>query len=215
MQYLTKIHKNSNVNFSLCLFIFQEFKVIIIVPVHPEGGFKNSATVRYIMGWQYKTICRGGESMVESFNRTFPGVDVTKYFHFYIVQNWARMGNTLVTEQIYVHAKLMIIDDRTVIIGSANINDRSMIGVRDSEIGVVVNDSITLDSTMNGVPVKVAKYAHELRCNLFLEHLGLSPNQMYMVKVYEIGQIKEISCRSFFSKLTLFPFFDFLGSYMS
>lgn len=28
------------------------------------------------------------------------------------------------TEQIYVHAKLMIIDDSVVICGSANINDR-------------------------------------------------------------------------------------------
>jgi hypothetical protein len=28
----------------------------------------------------------------------------------------------IVTEQIYVHTKLMIIDDRTVMIGSANIN---------------------------------------------------------------------------------------------
>jgi len=157
------------------------FKVIIIVPVHPEGGFKNSNTVRYIMGWQYKTICRGAESMVETFIRTFPGVDVTQYFHFYIVQNWARMGDTLVTEQIYVHAKLIIIDDRTVIVGSANINDRSMIGVRDSEIGVIVTDSIMIDSTMNGVPYKVSKYAHELRCNLFLEHLGLSDSQISLV----------------------------------
>ena len=34
-----------------------------------------------------------------------------------------------VTELIYVHSKLMIVDDRKCIIGSANINDRSLIGL--------------------------------------------------------------------------------------
>jgi phospholipase D1/2 len=38
--------------------------------------------------------------------------------------------------QIYVHSKLMIIDDRIVVIGSANINDRSLLGSRDSEVCV-------------------------------------------------------------------------------
>jgi len=41
-----------------------------------------------------------------------------------------------VTELIYVHSKLMIVDDNYVIMGSANINDRSMLGTRDSEIAV-------------------------------------------------------------------------------
>jgi phospholipase D1/2 len=34
---------------------------------------------------------------------------------------------------IYVHSKLMIVDDRVVICGSANINDRSMMGDRDRQ----------------------------------------------------------------------------------
>lgn len=44
--------------------------------------------------------------------------------------------NTPATEIIYVHSKLMIVDDNYAIIGSANINDRSMLGTRDSEIAV-------------------------------------------------------------------------------
>jgi len=43
-----------------------------------------------------------------------------------------------VTELIYVHSKLLIADDRLVICGSANINDRSMLGKRDSEIAVII-----------------------------------------------------------------------------
>lgn len=37
---------------------------------------------------------------------------------------------------IYVHAKGMIIDDEYVIIGSANINQRSLDGSRDTEIAM-------------------------------------------------------------------------------
>lgn len=36
--------------------------------------------------------------------------------------------------QVYVHSKLMIIDDRLSVIGSSNINDRSLLGSRDSEV---------------------------------------------------------------------------------
>jgi len=35
---------------------------------------------------------------------------------------------------IYVHSKLMIVDDEYIVVGSANINQRSLDGTRDSEI---------------------------------------------------------------------------------
>lgn len=44
------------------------------------------------------------------------------------------------TEIIYIHSKLMIVDDRVVLIGSANINDRSLLGSRDTELAVVIED---------------------------------------------------------------------------
>jgi len=48
------------------------------------------------------------------------------------------MTQTPVTEMIYIHSKAMIVDDSYFIVGSANINDRSMLGARDHEIAVVV-----------------------------------------------------------------------------
>lgn len=159
------------------------FRVIVIVPVHPEGGYKDTATVRYIMGWQYKTICRGGNSIVETLEKLIaPGV-VDKYIQFFVVKNWAKCKEKLFHEQIYVHAKLMIVDDRVVVVGSANINDRSMLGVRDSEIAVVIKDRQMLNSSMNGTPFQVAKFAHELRCHLYLEHLGLHHQDLPSVRV--------------------------------
>ena len=50
------------------------------------------------------------------------------------------IGGKPVTEIIYIHSKLMIVDDRVALIGSANINDRSLKGSRDSELAVVVED---------------------------------------------------------------------------
>lgn len=37
---------------------------------------------------------------------------------------------------IYVHAKGMVVDDEYVIVGSANINQRSMAGTKDTEIAM-------------------------------------------------------------------------------
>ncbi|KAG0272369.1 hypothetical protein BGZ95_011895 [Linnemannia exigua] len=78
-----------------------------------------------------------------------------------------------VTEQLYIHSKLMIVDDRIIICGSANINDRSQVGFRDSEIAMIIEDTDMVPSRMNGEPYQAGKLAHALRTDLFKEHLGL------------------------------------------
>ncbi|KAI8369196.1 hypothetical protein EDC96DRAFT_504222 [Choanephora cucurbitarum] len=86
-----------------------------------------------------------------------------------------------VTEQVYIHSKLMIVDDKIAICGSANLNDRSQLGNRDSELVVIVEDTDMIDSRMNGRPYKAAKFAFTLRMQLFKEHLGLlnQDNNLY------------------------------------
>ncbi|CAF4295056.1 unnamed protein product, partial [Rotaria sordida] len=79
----------------------------------------------------------------------------------------------LVTEIIYVHSKLMIIDDRMVICGSANINDRSLLGQRDSEFCVVINDREEEDGRFNGKTVRVGKFCSSWRRKLFAMQLGI------------------------------------------
>ncbi|EEC07657.1 phopholipase D, putative, partial [Ixodes scapularis] len=78
-----------------------------------------------------------------------------------------------VQELVYVHSKLMIVDDEVTIIGSANINDRSMMGRRDSELAVVVHDVDREKSVMDGRSYAAGKFAGTLRRTLFREHLGL------------------------------------------
>ncbi|KAF8972879.1 hypothetical protein BGZ46_009977 [Entomortierella lignicola] len=81
-----------------------------------------------------------------------------------------------VTELLYIHSKLMIVDDRIIICGSANLNDRSQLGVRDSEIAIYIEDTEMIDSKMDGKPYLAGKLAHGLRTSLFKEHLGLLPH---------------------------------------
>merc|ERR1712137_805991 len=51
----------------------REFKLIIIIPQHPEGGFyTNDMTTAYIMHLQYQTISRGGNSLLERIRQRFP-----------------------------------------------------------------------------------------------------------------------------------------------
>lgn len=71
------------------------------------------------------------------------------------------------TELVYVHSKLLIADDDTAIIGSANINDRSLLGDRDSEIAVMVQDIHKTETKFAGVPHMVGKFATSLRKSLF------------------------------------------------
>jgi len=81
--------------------------------------------------------------------------------------------NAYVSEMLYIHSKLMIVDDRRVIMGSANINDRSQRGDGDSEICLVVEDQDMIDATMGGEPYRVSRFAATLRRKLYREHLGL------------------------------------------
>jgi len=63
---------------------------------------------------------------------------------------------------IYVHAKGMIVDDEYVILGSANINQRSLAGSRDTEIAMVAYQPHYAWSTKN-------RHPHGQVCGLVLK----------------------------------------------
>ncbi|GAA6031278.1 hypothetical protein NBRC10512_003294 [Rhodotorula toruloides] len=87
--------------------------------------------------------------------------------------------NAFVTEETYIHSKLMIVDDLRVLMGSANINDRSLRGDRDSEIACVYEDyEDMIESRMDGKPFMASRFAASLRRQLYKDHLGLSTPQI-------------------------------------
>lgn len=84
-----------------------------------------------------------------------------------------------VSEELYIHSKVLIADDRLVICGSANLNDRSQLGTHDSEIAVVIEDPTPVRSSMGGEAWTASKFAASLRRQLFRKHLGLLPDQRW------------------------------------
>lgn len=168
----------------------ESWKAVVVIPLVP--GFQNTVeeeggtSVRLIMQYQYRSICRGESSIFGRLKAV--GIDPEDYIQFYALRQWGRLGprKTLVTEQLYIHAKCMVVDDRVAIIGSANINERSMLGNRDSECAAVVRDSDMIWSKMNGKPYQVGRFPHTLRMRLMREHLGLDVD-----KIMEDAQVLE------------------------
>jgi phospholipase D1/2 len=67
----------------------------------------------------------------------------------------------------------MIVDDRRVICGSANLNDRSQNGDHDSEIAVVIEDAEMVESRMDGKKYMASKLATMWRRTLMRGELCL------------------------------------------
>lgn len=226
----------------------EKFHIMVVIPALP--GFpgdlqsEEGLSVRAILGFQYKSINRGSNSILERIAQAgFNPADFIQFFH---LRSYDRLlpsegfGNTIVSkrnegdrfskssnfmqelcrkylqyddeakqlgarasisdcafqttpsildegwayrdidesehfvsEQLYIHSKLLIVDDRVVVCGSANINDRSMAGDHDSEIAMVIEEPAMLDAPINGHPTKVSHFAASLRRYLVRKHLGL------------------------------------------
>ncbi|KAK7392049.1 hypothetical protein VNO78_20475 [Psophocarpus tetragonolobus] len=161
----------------------KDFRVIIVMPLLPgfQGGLDDggAATVRALTHWQYRTISREKHSILHNLEAIL-GPKTHDYISFYGLRSHGRLydNGPMATSQVYVHSKLMIIDDRVAFIGSSNINDRSLLGLRDSEIGVLIEDKEYVESLMNGKPWKAGKFSFSLRCSLWSEHLGLHAGEI-------------------------------------
>ena len=158
----------------------EKFHVMIVMPLKPEFGpeeWNSSKLFNALTGtsyWNYATIYSGKHSLLHKLReRKMPAWCVKNYFSVYGLRTHDLLSGMLATEIIYVHSKLMIVDDRLTIIGSANINDRSMLGGRDSEVAVIVENEEMVNGKMNGNLWQVGKFSHTLRCHLHKEHLGL------------------------------------------
>jgi phospholipase D1/2 len=116
------------------------FHVYIIKPMFPEGKPLDGSTLEI-----RKNEWMTAQYMVQTLAEKF-GDKWTKYLSFYFLANWSSKTQPVnkgsrenrVRENnrymVYVHSKFMIVDDRYFILGSANLNERSLNGDRDSEI---------------------------------------------------------------------------------
>ncbi len=115
----------------------EKFRVYVLLPLLPgfEGDVGSESTgnlLRTILHFNYASICRGPNSLFKQLSKH--GINPSNYISFCSLRQKGQLLGTQITELIYIHSKLMIVDDRLVICGSANINDRSLLGYRDSEV---------------------------------------------------------------------------------
>ncbi|XP_030523736.1 phospholipase D delta-like [Rhodamnia argentea] len=126
----------------------ERFAVYIVIPMWPEGD-PTSATVQEILFWQNQTM----QMMYRVVARELKQMQLKDshpqdYLNFYCLgkreDNSDQPSPDIAVSEayksqrfmIYVHAKGMVVDDEYVLLGSANINQRSLAGTKDTEIAM-------------------------------------------------------------------------------
>lgn len=171
----------------------QRFVVYLIVPLYPEGP-PASVAVQEILAHQRKTVSIITTRIKKAIDETRSDTTIEDWFAMFCLvareSNEGNEGNGGTNEKeqelsrsrrfmIYVHSKFAIFDDETALIGSANINSRSMDGSRDTEIAAFcwqpdhVAEGPTaygddIEGDINTPSGEVAAF----RCAIWSEHLG-------------------------------------------
>ncbi|XP_076067963.1 uncharacterized protein LOC143040639 isoform X2 [Oratosquilla oratoria] len=131
----------------------EDFRVYIVIPLHPEGDPTSSA-VQEILHWQHRTMEMMYRKVAKALRKVGSDAHPTDYLGFFCLtkresaeempdgldepdcDSVAAKARQHMRFMIYVHSKMAIFDDEYVIAGSANINERSMNGNRDTEMAI-------------------------------------------------------------------------------
>ena len=179
------------------------FHAFITLPVHPEGKL-NDPVVMTQVHQTMQSLVFGEHSLINEIRRALkmkqlldqgepdwialgnagyadiPVENCADWLTLLNLRNWACLSgggsDFYVTEQIYVHNKMMIVDDLYAIVGSANINERSLLGSRDSELSVLLVDADTEmhDLRQDGKPRPTRNFARTLRQQVWSKIFGLT-----------------------------------------
>jgi len=156
----------------------EAFHVMIVLPLFPAleaeiSSSSSSQPIFRVMHAQSVTL-RGLRVRLRQ-----QGIDETQFLSIFGLRNHGFLdGFGMATEQVYVHSKAMVVDDQVAIIGSSNINDRSLLGVRDSEVNVVLEDDGAQTQSAARLGGMKGGVAANLRKALFAQHLGWSRHQL-------------------------------------
>eukprot|EP00250_Pteridium_aquilinum_P013457 c21354_g1_i1 orf=457-2922(-) len=181
----------------------ERFAVYVVIPMWPEG-VPESGSVQAILYWQRLTMEMMYKRIATALGKKgMTDASPTDYLNFFCLGNREikQSGEYKPPERpqnddyrnaqehrrfmIYVHAKTMIVDDEYIIVGSANCNQRSMDGARDTEIAVGAYQPYHLMGSSNGRP---QGQVHGFRMSLWYEHMGkvdkdfLTPESLACVK---------------------------------
>ncbi|KAL3162479.1 hypothetical protein ABBQ32_010140 [Trebouxia sp. C0010 RCD-2024] len=175
----------------------EPFGCVVVLPMYSEG-VPDSASVQEVIFWQGRTIQMMYHIIGQAMQRAGVQNQHPKdYLSFFCLGNKEAHWDGEPTHaaappagspyeaaqkhrrfQIYVHSKLMIVDDEYVIIGSANINQRSMDGARDTELAMGAfqpHHCVGNKSTVGNYP---RGQVHGFRLNCWEEHT-MQAKQLY------------------------------------
>ena len=180
----------------------ERFTAYVVIPMFPEGD-PTSGAVQEILHWQTKTLKMMYGKIAEAISENGIDAHPCDYLQFYCLgkgEGDDEVPEDLATPEddtpaallrstkrfmIYVHSKMMIVDDDYIIIGSANINQRSMAGSRDTEIAVgLYQPAHTVDE--EGVPTGEVR---SFRMALWAEHMGNISEEMNDPASLECAQL--------------------------
>ncbi|XP_062194039.1 phospholipase D delta-like [Phragmites australis] len=195
----------------------ERFAVYVVIPMWPEG-IPTTASVQEILYFQAQTM----EMMYRIIADELKAMNIEDmhpqdYLNFFCLGNREESSSNgspesdkssdksavaLATKyrrfMIYVHAKGMIVDDEYVILGSANINQRSLAGSRDTEIAMGAYQPHHAWSTKGRHP---HGQIYGYRSSLWAEHLGMvderfkDPSSLNCVRF--VNQIAEENWKRF------------------
>ncbi|KAK7074059.1 hypothetical protein SK128_026180 [Halocaridina rubra] len=162
----------------------ERFVAYILIPMIPEGKAADKVT-QEILHWQLRTM----QMMYSRISAAIKQAGIEAHPQDYLL--FLCLGNKETPESvpaelvppedpattlafqnrrmmIYVHSKMAIFDDEYIIIGSANINDRSLSGNRDTEIAVGAYQPMHVAAESNLAVGDVSMF----RKALWTEHMG-------------------------------------------
>ncbi|CAN7016093.1 unnamed protein product [Brassica rapa subsp. trilocularis] len=160
----------------------ERFAVYVVIPLWPEGDPK-SGPVQEILYWQSQTMQMMYDVIARELKAVQSDAHPLDYLNFYCLgkreplpEDMADTNGSAESDSyrfrrfmIYVHAKGMIVDDEYVLIGSANINQRSMAGTKDTEIAM---GAYQPHHTWTNKGKHPRGQVYGYRMSLWAEHLG-------------------------------------------
>jgi phospholipase D1/2 len=168
----------------------ERFSVYIVVPMWPDC-VPESGTMQAMLHWQNRTMQMMYKQIADALRiHGITDQSPKDYLSFFCLGNMETQteGEYVTSEKlddksdykqaqvhrrfmIYVHAKMMIVDDEYIIIGSANINQRSMDGGRDTESAMGAYQPFHL-----AIQKPPRSHIHGFRMALWYEHAGILDN---------------------------------------
>uniref|UniRef100_A0A1J3IA61 Phospholipase D n=1 Tax=Noccaea caerulescens TaxID=107243 RepID=A0A1J3IA61_NOCCA len=189
----------------------ERFAVYVVIPLWPEGDPK-SGPVQEILYWQSQTMQMMYDVIARELKSVQSDAHPQDYLNFYCLGKREKLpgdmpatnGNVVSDSykfqrfMIYVHAKGMIVDDEYVLMGSANINQRSMAGTKDTEIAMGAYQPHYTWADKGKHP---RGQVYGYRMSLWAEHLGktgdefMEPGDLECVK--NVNEISEGNWKKF------------------